>query len=82
MWKTGERRFQFNQAEKNIRRQFGDEAFERLPRGNPAAAMALGGLLDYLYETQKTDLSHINDRTITSRAASWSWTWRPGGTWS
>ena len=32
-----------------------------LPRGNPAAAMALGGLLDYLYETQKTDLSHIND---------------------
>ena len=58
---NGERRFQFNQAEKNIRRQFGDEAFERLPRGNPAAAMALGGLLDYLYETQKTDLSHIND---------------------
>jgi len=23
--------------------------------------MALGGLLNYLYETQKTDLSHIND---------------------
>ena len=58
---NGDRRFQFNQAEKNIRRQFGDEAFEKLPRGNPAAAMALGGLLDYLYETQKTDLSHIND---------------------
>ena len=57
----GERRFLLNEAEKNIRRQFGDEAFSRLPAGNPAAAMALGGLLNYLYETQKTDLSHIND---------------------
>ena len=57
----GQRRFLLNEAEKNIRRQFGDEAFARLPAGIPAAAMALGGLLDYLYETQKTDLSHIND---------------------
>ena len=57
----GERRFLLNEAEKNIRRQFGDEAYSRLPAGNPAAAMALGGLLHYLYETQKTDLSHIND---------------------
>ena len=57
----GERRFLLNEAEKNIRRQFGDEAYSRLPAGNPAAAMALGGLLNYLYETQKTDLSHIND---------------------
>ena len=57
----GERRFLLNEAEKNIRRQFGEEAQKRLPAGNPAAAMALGGLLNYLYETQKTDLSHIND---------------------
>ena len=57
----GQRRFLLNEAEKNIRRQFGDEAFSRLPAGTPAAAMALGGLLNYLYETQKTDLSHIND---------------------
>ena len=57
----GERRFQLSAAEKNIRAQYGDEAFARLPAGNPAAAMALGGLLDYLYETQKTDLSYIND---------------------
>ena len=57
----GERRFLLNEAEKNIRRQFGEEAQKRLPVGNPAAAMALGGLLNYLYETQKTDLSHIND---------------------
>ena len=57
----GERRFMLNEAEKNIRIQFGEEAQRQLPAGNPAAAMALGGLLHYLYETQKTDLSHIND---------------------
>ena len=57
----GEGRFRLAEAEKNIRRQFGEEAFRRLPRNNPAAAMALGGLLNSLYETQKTDLSHIND---------------------
>ena len=57
----GQRRFLLGEAEKNIRKQFGDEAFSRLPAGTPAAAMALGGLLNYLYETQKTDLSHIND---------------------
>ena len=59
--KGGERRFQLAEAEKSIRKQFGEEAVKRLPAGNPAAAMALGGLLHYLYETQKTDLSHIND---------------------
>ena len=57
----GERRFLLNEAEKNIRIQFGEEALKSLPAGNPSAAMALGGLLHYLYETQKTDLSHIND---------------------
>ena len=57
----GERRFLLTAAEKHIRAQFGDEGWSRLPGGNPAAAMALGGLLDYLYETQKTDLSHINE---------------------
>ncbi len=57
----GERRFQLAEAEANIRRQFGEEAFSRLPKGRPAATLALGGLLHYLYETQKTDLSHIND---------------------
>ncbi|MEG2175972.1 MAG: DNA mismatch repair protein MutS [Oscillibacter sp.] len=57
----GEGRFLLGEAEKNIRAQFGPEGWDRLPAGNPAAAMALGGLLSYLYETQKTDLSHIND---------------------
>ncbi len=57
----GEHRFLLPEAEKHIRKQFGEEALKQLPAGNPAAAMALGGLLNYLYETQKTDLSHIND---------------------
>ena len=59
--KGGEGRFRLAEAEKHIRRQFGEESLAGLPKSNPAAAMALGGLLDYLYETQKTDLSHIND---------------------
>ncbi|WP_295586125.1 DNA mismatch repair protein MutS [uncultured Oscillibacter sp.] len=58
---SGKNRFSLSEAEKNIRRQFGDEAFSSLPAGVPAAAMALGGLLNYLYETQKTDLGYIND---------------------
>ncbi|MBE6962065.1 MAG: DNA mismatch repair protein MutS [Ruminococcaceae bacterium] len=57
----GERRFLLASAERSIRKQFGDEAYDSLPAGNPAAAMAIGGLLDYLYETQKTDLSHIRE---------------------
>jgi DNA mismatch repair protein MutS len=59
---TGDaKRFDLTQAEKSIRAQFGDDAFAHLPRGNGAVIMALGGLLSYLYETQKTDLSHINE---------------------
>ncbi len=54
-------RFQMEAAEKAVRAQFGDEAFERLPRNNGAAVLALGALLGYLHETQKTDLSHIDD---------------------
>lgn len=56
----GEGRFLLSAAEKSVRSQFGDEGFNALPAGNPAAAMALGGLLSYLYETQKTDLSYID----------------------
>ena len=56
----GNRRFLLREAENTIRTQFGEEAQQNMPAGNPAAAMALGGLLHYLYETQKTDLSHIN----------------------
>ena len=56
----GERRFLLKTAEESIIKQFGQEAFEKLPKDNPSAAMCLGGLLSYLYET-KTDLSYINE---------------------
>ena len=54
-------RFQMEASEKLIRRQFGDDALRRLPRDNPAVFLALGALLSYLHETQKTDLSHVDD---------------------
>ncbi len=58
---AGDRPFLLAEAERNIRKQFGEDAWSRLPAAVPAAAMALGGLLHYLYETQRTDLSYIND---------------------
>ena len=54
-------RFQTEASERLIRRQFGDDALHRLPRDNPAVFLALGALLSYLHETQKTDLSHVDD---------------------
>ena len=54
-------RFQMEVSERLIRRQFGDDALHRLPRDNPAVFLALGALLSYLHETQKTDLSHVDD---------------------
>ncbi len=59
--RVGERCFKQEAAEKIVRRQFGEEALESLPAGNAAALLSLGGLLQYLYDTQKTDLSYIND---------------------
>ena len=53
-------RFKMEDAEKTIRAQFGEEGFAALPRNNGAAALALGALLGYLHETQKTDLGHID----------------------
>ena len=41
----GEGRFFPREAEQNIRAQFGDAGWESIPAGNPAAGMALGGLL-------------------------------------
>ncbi|MBQ5800048.1 MAG: DNA mismatch repair protein MutS [Oscillospiraceae bacterium] len=57
----GAKRFELAAAERMIRAQFGEEKYAALPRTNTAAALALGGLLSYLHETQKCDLSHIND---------------------
>ena len=58
---NGSSRFDLKAAEKAILSQYGEDAYANLPRSNPAAALALGGLLSYLYETQKTDLSYIKD---------------------
>ena len=57
----GENRFELKACEKAIRAQFSEERFASLPRNNPAASLALGALLSYLHETQKTDLSYIKD---------------------
>ena len=57
----GEARFDLKSAEKAVLAQYGEDAYASLPRNNPAAALALGGLLSYLHETQKSDLSYISD---------------------
>ena len=57
----GAARFQPEACRRLVEKQYGREAAGALPQGNPAALLALGGLLGYLYETQKTDLGHIND---------------------
>ena len=54
-------RFAWETCEKAIRTQFGDEAVARFPKDNPAAVLSLGALLSYLHETQKTDLSHVDE---------------------
>ena len=56
----GDKRFDLHAAEKSVLAQYGEEAYAALPRNNPAATLALGGLLAYLHETQKTDLAYIN----------------------
>ena len=58
----GEERFQAEAAEETARRQFA-AGLDGLPQGSEQAVRAVGGLLRYLYETQKTDLSHITTLT-------------------
>ena len=58
---ASEELFDVKNARTLVEKQFGAEAAGRLPHEEPAALMALGGLLDFLYATQKTDLSHINE---------------------
>ena len=58
---AGDHRFALSAAEKNLRVQFGEDAAKALPRTNTGAILALGAVLTYLYETQKTDLSHIRE---------------------
>ncbi|MCI8422042.1 MAG: DNA mismatch repair protein MutS [Lawsonibacter sp.] len=54
----GEARFRLSAALPLVKRQF-KTGLETLPPGEERAVQAAGGLLAYLYETQKTDLSHI-----------------------
>ena len=54
-------RFSLKEAERSVLSQYGEESYNALPRNNTAALLALGGLLSYLHETQKSDLDHIRD---------------------
>ncbi len=58
--RLGDSCFDVRDAEKKVRTQFGEEALSCLPRNETAPLLALGGLLDYLYETQKTDLKQLD----------------------
>ena len=52
-------RFSLADAERRIRKQYGEEGYAALPKEHPAAVMAFGALLSYLYDTQKTDLRYL-----------------------
>ena len=55
----GEARFRVGAARPLAEKQFKTGLVD-IPQGDEAAIQAVGGLLAYLYETQKTDLSHIS----------------------
>ena len=58
----GEARFRIGAARPLTEKQF-KTGLQDIPQGNEASIQAVGGLLAYLYETQKTDLSHISALT-------------------
>ena len=58
----GEARFRPDSARALVEEQF-TSGLDQLPQGDDHALQAVGGLLSYLYETQKTDLSHITTLT-------------------
>ena len=58
----GESRFRPDSARSLVEKQF-TSGLDQLPEGDDHALQAVGGLLSYLYETQKTDLSHITTLT-------------------
>ena len=55
----GEERFALPAARELAEKQF-KTGLDTLPQGDQGAVRAAGGLLSYLYETQKTDLDHIS----------------------
>ena len=60
--KGGEDRFEPSAAQALVEQQF-TSGLDQLPQEDGHALQAAGGLLSYLYETQKTDLSHITALT-------------------
>ncbi|WP_409969996.1 DNA mismatch repair protein MutS [Bengtsoniella intestinalis] len=52
--------FEMSAAYETIVAQFGEEGHNQMPMDNPSVALSLTGLLHYLHQTQKTDLSHVN----------------------
>ena len=58
----GEGRFRADVTRQLVEKQFA-YGLDSLPQGENAPVQAAGGLLSYLLETQKTDLSHINTVT-------------------
>ena len=55
----GEGRFRLEVSKDFVNKQF-TTGLDSIPEGDTAAVQAAGGMLSYLYETQKTDLSHIS----------------------
>ncbi len=66
--KSRDDRFENTQARKNMQRQFADctPALERALE-YPWMESSVGGLLSYLHETQKSELSHINRLDVYSQ---------------
>ena len=56
--KLPQSRFDYEKSRLLVEGQF-KSGLDTLPEGQKGAVCAAGGLLSYLYETQKTDLSHI-----------------------
>lgn len=56
---SDEVRFSLDAALTQVKKQF-TSGLDQLPEGAGPAIRAAGGLMDYLYETQKTDLSYMN----------------------
>jgi DNA mismatch repair protein MutS len=54
-----ERTFRPEVSREVLQKQFA-KGLDTLPQGDDAPVAAVGGLLSYLYETQKTDLSHLS----------------------
>ncbi|MCD7843206.1 MAG: DNA mismatch repair protein MutS [Clostridiales bacterium] len=69
-------RFDYQQARETLDRQFDNPA--AIPAGQAEAVRAVGGLLSYLYETQKNNLAHVRrlNYYTTGRYMELDWTAR------